>query len=185
MKTVIGIVGEKGSGKGTFVHILQALSNKFVDSVKSSGLLAETLTMWDIPLTRSNLQQLAIIMKGKYGDTSLSHAIEKRIQDSKHSIIVYDGIRWQEDVDMLRKFPKSILIYVTAPAEVRYKRLLARKEKVGEGEATFEQFMTEEQVPTETQIPAIATQADVKIENIGTKEELEDKVKEFYSTITN
>lgn len=182
MKTVIGVIGEKGSGKGTFVHILQALSSKSIDYVKSSGFLAETLNMWDIPLSRDNLQQLAIIMKGKYGDKALSHAIEKRINNSQCDIVAYDSVRWQEDADMVRSFPKSIIVYITAPAERRYKRLLERKEKIGEGEATFEQFMREEQVSTETDIPNIAKQADVRIENVGTKEELEEKVKDFYNS---
>lgn len=179
MKTVIGVVGEKGSGKGTFVHILQALATQSIECVKSSDILADTLTMWDIPLTRSNLQQLAIIMNGKYGNTSLSHAVEKRIGALPSSIVIYEGIRWPSDLDMIRKFPKHILVYVTAPAETRYKRTLARKEKVGEGEATFEQFMEEEKVLTETQIVKIAAEAEVRIENTGSKEDFEKKVKEF------
>lgn len=185
MKTVIGVVGEKGSGKGTFVHILQTLSTKSVECVKSSDVLADTLKLWDIPLTRSNLQQLAIIMNGKYGDTSLSHAVEQRIQHFSSSLVVYEGIRWPSDVEMIKKFPKHILVYVTAPAEIRYKRTLARKEKVGEGDATFEQFMEEEKVPTETQIVEIAKGADVKIENSGSKEDFEKGVKDFYEKFLN
>lgn len=184
MKTVIGVVGEKGSGKGIFVHMLQALSSKSIDCVKSSDVLAETLTMWDISLTRSNLQQLAIIMNAKYGDTTLSHAVEKRIRDFPADTVIYEGIRWPSDVEMIKKFPKNILVYITASPEVRYKRTLKRKEKVGEGNATFEQFMQEENVLTETSIPSIAAQADVKILNSGTKEELEEKVSKFFSLIS-
>ncbi len=183
MKTIIGIVGEKGSGKGAFVHILQAIADKTIGCIKSSDVLAETLTMWDIPLTRSNLQQLAIMMNKTYGDTALSHTVEKRIKDLPFDVVIYEGIRWPSDVNVVRGFSKNVLVYITAPAETRYKRTLMRKEKVGEGEATFEQFMREEQVFTETQICEIATKADVKIENIGTKEELEKKVREFYKNL--
>jgi len=181
MKTVIGVIGEKGSGKGTFVHLLQALSSKSVGCVKSSDILAETLTLWDIPLSRSNLQQLAIVMNGKYGDTSLSNAVEQRIRSLQKDVVVFEGIRWPGDLATIRKFEKSILVYITAPVEERYKRTLERKEKAGEGEATFEQFLEEEQVATETQISTLAKEADIKIENIGTKEELEEKVKAFYT----
>lgn len=180
MKTVIGVVGEKGSGKGSFVHMFQALSSKSVDCVKSSDILAETLNLWDIPLTRSNLQQLAIIMNGKYGDTALSHAVEKRIKEFGADTVIYEGIRWPSDVEMIKRFPKSILVYITASPETRYKRTLERKEKVGEGSATFEQFMQEEKVATETSIPGIAAQASVKIINEGSKEDLEKKVREFW-----
>ncbi len=136
--------------------------------------------MWGIPLTRSNLQQLAIIMNGKYGDTSLSDAVEKRIKEFSADVVTYDGILWPSDVEMIRRFPKSILVYITASPEVRYQRTLERKEKVGEGSMTFEQFMQEENVATETSIPTIAAQAEVRFENEGTKEELEKKVEEFY-----
>lgn len=179
MKTVIGIIGEKGSGKGTFVHILQALSNKSVGYVKSSELLAETLNLWGIPLTRNNLQQLAIIMDNQYGVGSLSRAVQKRIDNLDTSLVVYESIRWQSDAEMIRSFPNSILIYITAPVEVRYRRTLERHEKIGEGNATFEQFVAEEKVQTETAISDLASNADFKIENIGTKEGFEDKIKDF------
>lgn len=183
-KLVIGLIGEKGSGKGLFVELLKKLGEKanlYIAAEKSSNILAETLTLWGLPLTRSNLQQLAIIMNAKYGPTTLSDAVKHRINnDFNAKIVMYDGIRWPADVEMIRSFPKNTLVYITAPAEIRYKRTLERHEKAGEGSATFEQFMAEEQVATETQIVEISKQADIRIENIGTREEFEGKVKDFF-----
>lgn len=201
MKLVLGIIGEKGSGKGLFVEILKNICNsdhtglgdahfsdrifskKSIASIKSSDVLAETLTLWGLPLTRSNLQQLAIIMNGKYGPTTLSDAVKNRINNSDAEIVIYDGIRWPADVEMIRSFPNNLLLYITSPVETRYERTLARNEKAGEGTATFEQFIAEEQVATETQVVEISKQADQRIENIGTKEEFEEKVRGFLEKI--
>ena len=90
MKTVIGIVGEKGSGKGTFTKFLNDFLPGKVSIVKSSDILGETLELWDIPKTRSNLQQLAIIMDDTYGVGTLTHAVEERISKSKNTIVAYE-----------------------------------------------------------------------------------------------
>jgi dephospho-CoA kinase len=182
MKKVIGLVGEKGSGKGTFVKFFSQIAQEkglSVVSVKSSDILSETLSSWGIDLTRSNLQQLAIIMNAKYGDTTLSHAVEMRITRLLHShdIVIYDGIRWNSDVAMVRKFSNNMLVYITAPSEVRYNRTRLRKEKVGEDIASFEQFMEEEKVSTETDIPRIGGSADVKIVNNSTEDQLICEIK--------
>lgn len=180
MKTVIGIVGEKGSGKGTFTELFRELSQNPIGCVKSSDILAETLRLWKIPLTRKNLQDLAIIMDGHYGTGSLSNAVRERIASAKEDIVIFEGIRWQSDVDMVESFPNHLIVYVTAPVDVRYQRTRERKEKVGEGEATFEEFMKEEKVSTETQIASIGEKAGVKIGNLGSKSEFREKIREHF-----
>ena len=180
MKSVIGVVGEKGSGKGTFTELLKKICPEPVACVKSSDLLVETLNLWKIPLTRRNLQELAIVMDGAYGEGSLSRAVAERIRNAQERVVVFEGIRWPSDLEMVRSFPGSMVAYVTAPAGIRYERTKKRKEKAGEGDATFEQFMKEEQVATETQIVSIGRSADAKIENLGSKEEFEEKVRGFW-----
>lgn len=179
-KKIIGVVGEKGGGKGAFVKILQEIVGESqIMAVKSSDILADTLKIWNLPLSRHNLQQLAITMKATFGDTALSDAVKNRIDASPTQVVIYEGIRWPSDIEMIRSFPESTLVYVTAPVEMRYKRTLVRGEKVGEDKATLEDFIRDEQVATETQITKIAASADVKIENIGTAEDLREKVIEF------
>lgn len=184
MKLAIGIIGEKGSGKGTCVEILRDIakveSRQPIDCVKSSDILAETLTLWDLSLTRSNLQQLAIIMNAKYGDHTLSNAIKNRIGTFKTNIIIYEGIRWPSDVEMIRSFPNNLLIYITAPTQIRYERTLRRNEKVGESTTTLEQFLAEEKVATETQIIKLAQQADISIVNDNDINSLKSKIHKIW-----
>ncbi len=185
MKTIIGVVGEKGSGKETFVLHVKAYLEKKARSVshtRSSDILAETLTAWDLPQTRHNLQHMAIVMDEGFGKGTLTHAVKKRIEKLPGEIVMFDGVRWHSDEQMIRSFTTHMLIYITADIKARYERTKERKEKVGESSASYEQFMNEERALTELDIPLIGQTADFKIENNATIEEFQQKVEDFCTT---
>ena len=180
MKLVIGLVGEKGSGKQTFVNFFKDLNpNLKIGQVRFSDILAQTLLMWDIPITRSNLQQLSIAMDKTFGSKTLAHAAKFNIEGETADIIIFDGIRGFAQVDMIKTYPKNIIVYITAKQKLRYQRLKNKSEKVGETGLSFEQFMKEEKVKTELEIPKLGKMADVKIENNGTLDEFKTKIKQL------
>jgi dephospho-CoA kinase len=118
-------------------------------------------------------------MNAQYGDTTLSDALKSRIQKSTADIVIYESIRWKSDLDMIKSFENNFLLYVTAPVSTRYERTVTRGEKVDEKQASFEKFIADEQVATETEIAKLSAQADFKIENIGTEEDLRNKLQEI------
>jgi dephospho-CoA kinase len=180
MKLVIGIVGEKGSGKETIVNLLRGCLSKYtISHVRSSDILTEVLKIFSLPHSRSNLQNLAIAMDRTFGEGTLTHAVSKRIESLKSEIVIFDGVRWQSDAKMIKKFPKNILIYITAPLEQRYHRTKARKEKTGEAYTTLEKFSEEEKAETELDIRKIGETADIKIDNSGSYEELTEKIEKI------
>lgn len=191
MKLVIGLVGEKGSGKQTFVNFLRqiitspsALHNDMtVRQVRFSDILGQTLILWDILNTRENLQKLSIAMKNTFGQESLSHAAEFNIENETADIIILDGARRQSEIEIVRKQTPNLLVYVTADQNLRYERLKNRSEKVGETGLSREKFMQEEAVETETLIPKLGTKTDIKIENNGSLEEFKNKIQEFYNDL--
>ncbi len=184
MSLVIGLTGENGSGKGTFIEFLKEFAvGKTVGRMATSTILGETLDHWGIPRTRRALQDLAIIMNEHYGDGTLANAAKKRILECKADIVVFDGVRWGSDEKMLRALPNSLIIYVTAGSDIRYNRIKGRKEKVGESATPKEQFLIEEKIRTELEIPEIGSRADAKIVNEGTIEEYKKKVDEVWSKI--
>lgn len=179
MKLIIGLVGEKGSGKETFGNFLkELLPGKLIDRIHFSDLLVETLDLWDVPKTRNNLQILAQHME-KFGAGTFSNAIKKRVENSKAEIVIVDGIRWKSDLEMLKSFPKNLLIYITANINLRYQRTKARKEKAFEEATTFRKFLKEEKAKNETLIPKIGKNADYKIVNNGSLDEFKVLVKDF------
>lgn len=175
---IIGLVGEKGSGKDTFAKYLQEISDKTVAHIRFSDLLKQTLKLWDLPITRANLQKLAQVLED-FGTGTVAHGLEKQIQNTKADIIILDGIRWKPDVKLLKKFPKHLLVYITADPKLRFERLKSRGEKDGEAEMSFEQFSEEEKAPNELLIPEIGSGADYKIENNSSIENFEKEVKKF------
>lgn len=182
MSLIIGLVGEKGSGKGTFAECIEECAlPKTAVRVGSSQILGSTLALWDIPKNRANLQDLAIIMDTHFGKGTLTHAVEVRLRETPADIVIYDGIRWQSDVDMVRTFPNNLLVYITAPSDTRYARTKERKEKLGEATATFEQFMKEEEKETETMIPLLGASADISLINNGSIESYRNEIKKIFT----
>lgn len=182
MQQVLGFVGEKGSGKGTIIERLPPFYDRHtsVESVRFSEPGRNTLKQWGIPATRENLQNVVLAMSDHFGDDVLARAVRQLAYQSKAQVIVLDGMRWYCDVKMVRSFPRSLIVYVTAPLEVRFMRLKKRGENQGEAEMTFEQFMREEQAENEVFIPEIGKRADVTITNDGSIEDLSRKIDAFY-----
>jgi dephospho-CoA kinase len=172
---VIGLIGEKGSGKETFAQEFQKLVKKKVSHVRFSDLLKETLELWSLPATRTHLQDLAVIMDQHFGEGTLANAIYERIQKSNAQIVIIDGIRWDADIVLLNRFEKHFLIYVTADLETRFQRIQNRAEKIGEGKS-FEQFVKEEGAKNELSIPRLGANADIIIENNQQLAEFKQKI---------
>lgn len=193
MTLVIGLVGEKGSGKQTFVNFFKQIASALprndkgealnISQVRFSDILAQTLLIWDIPTTRANLQKLSITMNETFGEKTLAHAAEFNIATDSADIIILDGVRRNSEAQIVKKQSNSILIYITADQKLRFQRLKNRSEKVGETGLSYEQFMIEEKVKTETEIPKLGKKADIKIENNGSLEEFKEKIKTFCKTM--
>ena len=180
MKYIIGVVGENGAGKDTFTTFFKAAAAPLVIAKhRFSDVLYETLNLWGIDTTRANLQDLAIVMDGKFGDGSVTRAAKSKIQKENADIIVLEGIRWKTDTAMIKGFDGSYIVYVTAKPKIRYERLKKRGDKVGEKETSFEQFEREEKAATELEIPQIGASADFKIVNNGTLDDFRKSVEKF------
>jgi len=184
MKLYIGLVGEKGGGKETFVQFLkEAAKDKSVAHIRSSDILAETLSMYDLPLTRSNLQHIAIVLDDGFGKGTVTSAVAKQMREHPADIVIFDGVRWHTDAGMIKHFENSYLLYIAAPLNTRFERVRSRKEKAGEEGVSFEQFLKEEQVRTEIEIPDIGKGADTVLNNDGSLQDFKKKVEDWYSSV--
>ncbi len=181
-KIYIGLVGEKGGGKDTVMKFVERLlPKKRTVQIRFSDILTDTLNIWALPRTRANYQKLSPSFRKTYGPSTLANAVRARAEAAKADIVFLNGVRWWEDVTMLRSLRKngvrSFLVYITAPARVRYERLRNRGEKAGEKNATLKQFMKEEKAYTEIFIPKIGKKADVIIKNTSTMDEFLEAVR--------
>lgn len=184
-KIIIGLVGEIGGGKDTVAKLLtkELEGEKTVSNFRFSNILRETLELWDIPMNRDNLQSLPVIMDNNFGEGALTRAMRKRIENDSADIIIINGVRWETDRDFIRSFSNNFLVYITAPTEVRFERIKARGENVGENDISLEEFMEDEKAKSESFIKEIGASADFKIDNNGTLEELQTKVSQVREEI--
>ena len=178
---VIGLVGEKGSGKGTFAKILQEIAPKgSISYIRYSDILVETLNLWSLPLIRSNYQELANSMEKTFGSGTMANATYNRIKNLSGKIIILDGIRRFPEAEIVRKFPVNFMVYITADPKTRFRNLKKSGDKFGEKDLSYEKFMNEEKNLAEILIPEIGASSDFKIVNNGTMDEYRKQVEEFY-----
>lgn len=182
-KIVIGLIGEKGAGKGTVSDYL--IEKYGAKHYGTSKILRRTLEDLHLSVTRDNLVKLALVLKEGYGPSIIIDSLIHDMEKNGSNIIIADGIRMHGDVEPFRnKYGKDFyLVYVTADLQLRYERTKARKQNDGEDEATFEEFLEEEGKLTEVSIHEIGKQADFKLNNNGAPEELIAQVEEMLKTI--
>lgn len=175
-KTIIGLIGEKGAGKGLVSKFL--IENFNAIHYGTSKILRRTIEDLHLPATRDNFVKLAIVLKEGFGPSVVIDSLIKDMEKNGSDIIIADGIRMHGDVKPFReKYGDSFhLIYVTADLKIRYERSKKRNEKAGEDKMTLSDFVAEEGRLTEVSIHEIGKKADYLIDNNGTLEELNEQI---------
>ncbi len=122
---IVGLVGTIGAGKTTVAKKLE--QDGFVNLRLSVALEKEILAQ-GLPLVRINYQTTADRLREEKGADYLSRIliteIEKHPQSSK---FVIDGFRNTGEIKPFREKGNFLLIGVDAPLEVRYQRLVDKK----------------------------------------------------------
>lgn len=182
-KKLIGLVGEPACGKGSVTSLI--IKHFGGTRVATSDILKRTLKDLNIESSRDNLINLALIIKQGFGDPILMKAMLHDIEAIESELVIVDGIRMPGDAEVFKSAygDDFKLIYVTASQRTRYERSVKRGEKAGESEATFEEFVSKELNATEKDIALVGATADFRIDNDGSAEELEEKVKAIMAKI--
>lgn len=175
-KIIIGLVGESGSGKDTVADYLRdkhgAKLYRFADPLR------EALELYLDHISREDLQWLAMRFKERFGKEILARGMRKKIEKNGSNLIVINGVRFLEDAEFVKSLPSGYVLYITLDSKSRWERIYNRGEKSDDA-VSYEKFLEMEQAPTEVQVPEIGKNADFRVENTGTKEELLAKVDEI------
>jgi len=176
MKLIIGLIGRMGSGKGFVGDYLCENYNASRHTI--SDILADILNRLHLTVTREHLQKLGASLRSGLGYDVIINALKGDIEKDNSNIIIIDGIRYMNEVEMLRTFENNLLLSIDAKPELRYDRCVLRGEK-GEARITFEEFLGNENSETEQHISEVMKEADYTINNDGTKEELIEKIEKI------
>jgi dephospho-CoA kinase len=176
MKLVVGVAGRIGSGKSEISSYLS--KNYGAGHHRFSQILEDILTRLHMPPDREALQRLGAALRSSISPDVLVNAFKADIEGAAEDIVVVDGIRYLNEVEMLREFNKSILIYTSVPREIRYERIQKRGER-GENHLTLEEFMEAENRETEKHLDEVNAVADIILDNSGSKMEFHKKIDEI------
>lgn len=162
-KTIIGLVGETGSGKDTVAEYLR--DNFGAKLMRFSDPLKDTLSIYFDKLSKDDQAWLYEVFRERFGDDVLTRAIQKRVEDIDAELVIINGLRMPSDYEFMQRFPDSKVLYTTAPSELRWKRVAGRGEKTDDN-IPFEKFQELDRRSTEVHIPEIGSKADWRIDNI-------------------
>lgn len=183
MSVIIGLTGEKLSGKGTMSdYLIKKYSAKHY---RFSKILDDIIKRLYLPKTRENQIDIALALREKFGNEILAHVLKKDIENDKQNICVIDGIRFWEEYHILKNLDNFILIYITAPLIKRFKRTEKREDKLDEKNITLEYFEKQEKAPTEIIIKEIAEKSDYQIINNADLNSFYAQIEGIMQKITN
>lgn len=179
-KTIIGLVGETGSGKDTVANYLKKKYNaklmRFADPIK------ETLSIYFDKLSKEDQAWLYMVFKDRFGEDILSRAMRKRVDD-EDGFIVINGLRMPTDFDFIKEFDEAKVLYVTASQEMRWRRVTSRGEK-SDDDISFKDFKNLDKKPTEVHIAEIGKRADFTIANERDLKYLLDEAESFVQSLS-
>lgn len=173
-KIVIGLAGKLACGKGTISDYLiknyGAIMHRFSDSLR------EVLSIYDLSISRDNMQNLSTVLRQHFSEDILAKAMVKKAREAKNDIIVIDGVRRFTDVKNFFKLRNFYFIFIETDQNKRYQRYIKRNENTGDAEMTFQDFQKKDSAESESQIDSLKDKAHFIIDNNGTFEELYQQV---------
>ncbi len=168
----IGVAGLNGSGKSAAVEFFRRRSF-YVASL--SDLIRQDLASDGLEPTRENMIERGRALRAASGPGVLVQRLLPSLPGDRHSVI--DSIRHPAEVEALRGAGGFTLLWIDAPAELRFARA---RERARPGDAAdfarFQELESQELAPDDAngqQLLAVRELAEEVLANTGTLQELE------------
>ncbi len=169
---IVGITGENCAGKTTAAEFLK---RKGFEYLSLSDVIRDELKKDNKDITRQALVDMGNLLRKKYGPGALAIKTLEKIKPHKNYVV--DSIRNPHEVEVLRRNDRFILLYITAPPELRFERMKSRNREYDP--KTFEEFLKFERLEKENKdenkqnLSKTAQLADIKIVNDSSLEDFE------------
>lgn len=173
MQEIIGVLGRPGAGKDTFCDYFEKHSSS-VEVLKFSDSLTEALKIFLNDIKREDQQWLVNELRDRFGEDILAKAVKKKIKSSDSDFILLNGVRVQDDFEMVKDVDGK-LVYIKTKPKLRWKRVKVRGEKKDDN-VSYEKFLKLDKGRSEKEIEKIGKNADFTINNNESEEELEKQV---------
>jgi len=157
-----------GAGKST---IAEGLKPKGYDVINMGNAVREEAKNRNLELTRDNLGKLMLELREKNGPGAIVELIKSKIDSSTADVILIDGVRSNDEIEVLRKFGNVKLLAIHASTDTRFDFL--QKRGRSDDPQTKEHFKERDNRELGVGISNSIALSDYAISNIGlTKYEL-------------
>jgi len=180
-KIILGLVGPIASGKGTVKKYIEEKYNS--KDCRFSTALRDVLNRISVPVNRENMQQVSTVLRQTFGEDLLAKIIVEDAKNLESDIIIIDGVRRKVDIKYLEEMDNFFLVAINAEAKIRYERMIARNENLGDQDKSYEQFLADHEAEADKEVPVVMKEADFTIDNSGDIALLHSQIEEIISKI--
>ena len=157
-----------GAGKST---IAEGLKPKGYDIINMGNAVRKEAKKRNLESTRSNLGKLMLELREKNGPGAIAELIKSEIESSPSNVILIDGVRSNDEIQVLKKFGIVKLLAIHASTDTRFDFL--QKRGRSDDPQTKEHFEERDNRELGVGISNSIALSDYAISNIGlTKDEL-------------
>jgi len=122
-KLIVCLTGLPGAGKST---IANGLKTKNFEVINMGDAVRAEAKRRNLEPTGTNLGKLMLELREKNGQGAVAELIKDQITNSKSGVVVIDGIRSNEEIQVLKKITKVKILAVNATVDTRFKFLFDR-----------------------------------------------------------
>lgn len=122
-KLIVCLTGLPGAGKST---IANGLKTKNFEVINMGDAVRAEAKHRNLEPTGTNLGKLMLELREKNGQGAVAELIKDQITNSKSGVVVIDGIRSNEEIQVLKKITKVKILAVNATVDTRFKFLFDR-----------------------------------------------------------
>ncbi len=112
-----------GAGKST---IAEGLKPKGYDIINMGNAVREEAKKRNLELTGPNLGKLMLELREKNGPSAIAELVKPQIESSTASVILIDGVRSTDEIQVLRKLGSVKLLAIHASTDTRFDFLQKR-----------------------------------------------------------
>lgn len=175
-KLLVCLTGMPGAGKST---IADGLKPKGYEIINLGNAVREEAKKRNLDPTRENLGKLMLELREKNGSGAIAELVKSEIESSSANVLLIDGVRSNDEIQVLRKLGTVKLLAIHASTDTRFNFL--QKRGRSDDPQTKEHFNERDDRELGVGVSNSIALSDFAISNIGlTKDEL---IKKSYDII--
>jgi dephospho-CoA kinase len=168
---ILGFCGLPGSGKSTAIDAIRDLGI----IITMGDVIRKEAKKQNIEPSNDNLGRIAIELRKINGPEIIAKKCVEMISELSDDIIIIDGIRSLAEIDVFRKLWRFPVITIDSSKELRFKRLSERGRH--DDSKIIEKIKERDKREIEFGVEEVVKNADYRITNDSTKEELKKRTR--------